>query len=284
MNTVKIRIKAAPSTRHSTTPTVGSRRPSRLTALKRRVPRWARPWLTVGASIIGGIALWQLLVSTLATNALVIVSPSQVWHGIVNSALHGPLWGDIGLSMQEFAIGFGLGAASGIVLGSAVGLSRALDKILTPWILICYTIPIIAIAPLIIVTFGIGVISKAIIIAIVTFFPVAINTTAGIKKVPRELHEVFVVFDATWKERVFHLVLRSALPYVIVGLRLASGIGLIGVVVADLFGSNKGLGFLILSSQQNLDIVGIYVGLVVLAIIGLALNGLFLGLQRLVEK
>lgn len=231
-----------------------------------------RAWWTTPVSLIAGVLLWQLLVSVLHPNPLAVVGPWDVLKSGRQLAAAGTLGSDVGVSLEEFAIGLAIAIAAGGLVGTALGLSERAATFFDPWVSVLYTVPVIAIAPLLIVALGLGTTSKIVIVAVSAFFPIAINSQTGVRHVDRDLREVATAFGATRAETLRFVVLRCMAPYLLTGIRLGIGRGLIGLVAGDLFGSTRGLGYLILSGQQNLQTADVYVGVVVLALIGVILT------------
>lgn len=239
-----------------------------------------QPWWTTAASIVGGIIIWQLAVSLLHPNPLAIVGPWATFADAVALAKAGTLGADVVTSLEEFFVGLAVAIAAGMLVGFCLGLSRRASAIFDPWVTVLYTVPVIAVAPLIVVALGLGTGSKMVIVAISAFFPIAINCQAGARQVDGRLRDVCLAFGASRVEIFRFALLRGTAPYLLTGIRLAVGRGLIGVVAGDLFGSTKGLGFLILSGQQNLRTNDLYVGVVVLSVIGLILTAIVGLLER----
>ncbi|HEY1822394.1 MAG TPA: ABC transporter permease [Trebonia sp.] len=239
-----------------------------------------QPWWTTAASIVGGIVVWQLAVSLLHPNPLAIVGPWATLTDAAALAKAGTLGADLLTSLDEFFVGLAVAIAAGMLVGFCLGLSRRASAIFDPWVTVLYTVPVIAVAPLIVVALGLGTGSKMVIVASSAFFPIAINCQAGVRQVDGRLRDVCLAFGASRAEIFRFALLRGTAPYLLTGTRLAIGRGLIGVVAGDLFGSTKGLGFLILSGQQNLRTNDLYVGVVVLSVIGLILTAVVGLLER----
>jgi ABC-type nitrate/sulfonate/bicarbonate transport system permease component len=229
---------------------------------------------------VGGILLWQLAVSVLHPNPLAIVGPWVTVTDAVQLAKAGTLGTDIVTSLEEFFAGLAIAIAAGMIVGFGLGLSRRASAIFDPWVTVLYTVPVIAVAPLIVVALGLGTGSKIVIVAASAFFPIAINCQAGARQGDERLRDVCLAFGASRSEIFRYALLPGTAPYLLTGIRLAVGRGLIGVVAGDLFGSTKGLGFLILSGQQNLRTNDLYVGVVVLSVIGLILTAVVGLLER----
>lgn len=261
-------------------PRQASRNPRRFRPQARGGNGIRQPWWTTAASIVGGIVIWQLAVSLLHPNPLAIVGPWATLTDGVQLAKAGTLGTNVVTSLEEFFVGLAVAIAAGMLVGFCLGLSRRASAIFDPWVTVLYTVPVIAVAPLIVVSLGLGTGSKMVIVAISAFFPIAINCQAGARQVDGRLRDVCLAFGASRAEIFRFALLRGTAPYLLTGIRLAIGRGLIGVVAGDLFGSTKGLGFLILSGQQNLRTNDLYVGVVVLSLIGLILTAVVGLLER----
>jgi ABC-type nitrate/sulfonate/bicarbonate transport system permease component len=205
-------------------------------------------------------------------SSLVVVGPWTVLQDGRALAADGLLWTDLRVSMEEFGLGFAIALVIGIAAGARLGTGKRLSEFLNPWVTILYTVPVIALAPLLILSLGIGMKAKVVVVVVASFFPLAMNTRTGIQSVDPGLHEVCRAFRATKAETFRYLLLPGAVPSVLTGVRLALGRGLISLVFADLFGATAGLGYLILSSEQNVETGNVYVAIVLLALIGLSLS------------
>jgi ABC-type nitrate/sulfonate/bicarbonate transport system permease component len=235
--------------------------------------RLARPAVST-ISVLSLIGLWQLAVSTLHPNALAIVGPWQVVTAAKQLWVQGLLVNDLRVSGEEFGIGFGIALVAGVAVGVGLGRSRRLAAFFDPWLTIFYTVPVIAIAPMIIIGLGITLTAKVVIVGSATFFPILLNTQAGVRNLDNGLADVATSFRATRTETLRYVILPGSVPYILTGVRLGVGRGLIALVAGDLFGATSGIGYLILSGEQNLNTANVYVGVVLLSIIGLALTRL----------
>lgn len=224
-------------------------------------------------SILGGLALWQTVVAVFHPNRLAIVGPADIVRAAVALVQDGTLCPDIELSLAQLAAGLVIAVIAGTVVGLLLGTSHWVAGAVGPWVTALYTIPVIAVAPLVIVGLGIGAPAKITIVAASGFFPIAINTQAGAAKAAEGgLRDVARSFRANRVETVCYLTVPGAVPHMLTGLRLAIGRALVALVAADLFGSTSGLGYLIISGQQNLRTADVYVGVVALSVIGLLLS------------
>jgi NitT/TauT family transport system permease protein len=243
-----------------------------LAALRRR-------YLAATLSVVGGLALWEIASRFLVANALFLAGPSQIAVAIYHLAITGQLWHHIGVSAAEFAVGYVVASALGIVLGLAMASSVTMKQALQPWVSGLYATPTIALAPLFILWFGIGIWSKVIVVIFLVMFPVAINTEAGLRTTSERLIEMLRSFGATRRQIFLKVSLPSAVPFILAGLKLGIGRGLIGVVVAELFGSRAGLGRLISQSADSFNMPELFAGVVILAAAGIVMTAGFSWLE-----
>jgi NitT/TauT family transport system permease protein len=243
-----------------------------LLALRRR-------YLAATLSVLGGLALWEIISRFLVANALFLAGPSQIAVAIYHLAITGQLWHHIGISAAEFALGYVVASVLGIVLGMAMASSVTMKQALQPWVSGLYATPTIALAPLFILWFGIGIWSKVIVVIFLVLFPVAINTEAGLRTTSERLIEMLRSFGATRRQIFLKVSLPSAVPFILAGLKLGIGRGLIGVVVAELFGSRAGLGRLISQSADAFNTPELFAGVVILAAAGIVMTAGFSWLE-----
>ena len=230
-------------------------------------------------SIVGGLAVWELISRVIVNNSLFLAAPTQIIAAIVNLATTGELEHHIAISGIEFIIGYVIACVLGIALGVAMAGSATVKQMTQPWVSGLYATPTIALAPLFILWFGIGIWSKVIVVATLVLFPVTINTEAGLRQTSERLAEMLRSFGATRRQIFWKLSLPSATPFVLAGLKLGIGRGLIGVVVAELFGSRAGLGRLISQSADSFNMPELFAGVVVLAIAGIVMTAGFSWLE-----
>jgi NitT/TauT family transport system permease protein len=246
-------------------------------AVRRSMSRAAYTW----GSVIAGLAIWQLIGLYVVKNSLFLATP------IASIAAIGELWvkGDLQkamiVSFEEFIIGFAIATCAGIVVGLLTATFEPVKLILTPWISGFYASPIIALAPLLILWFGVGIWSKIAVVVSLVIFPMIINTEAGIINTDAALIEAARSFGATRLQIFTKVALPSAAPYILAGLRLGVGRGLIGVVVGELAGARAGLGFLINNASQVFNMPQLFAGVIVLAVAGIALTAFFQRLERI---
>lgn len=221
-------------------------------------------------SILSGLALWEILVRVIEPSRLIIVAPSEILARLFEMIVTGEIWPDLSVSLQGFAVGYILAAAVAIPLGLAIGASPLLYKLANPWVNALYATPIIGLAPLFIIIFGFGLTSKIAVVIALVIFPILINTVSGARAVGIDHKELAIVYKANRFETFTRVLFPGSTPFILTGLRLAVGRGLIGVVVADLFGASKGLGLNLQRSAQAFNTVDIFAVTLLLAFLGIA--------------
>jgi len=270
MSTMSVKPASSPAAR----PADSGPSPLRgiLVALRRR-------YLAATLSVVGGLALWEVVSRYVVANALFLAGPSQIAVAIYHLAATGELWRHIGVSAAEFALGYVIASFLGIALGFAMASSATAKQALQPWVSGLYATPTIALAPLFILWFGIGIWSKVIVVISLVLFPVAINTEAGLRTTSERLIEMLRSFGATPRQIFLKVALPSAVPFILTGLKLGIGRGLIAVVVAELFGSRAGLGRLISQSADAFNMPELFAGVVILAVAGIVMTAGFSKLE-----
>lgn len=248
----------------------------RAAARRRSIQRVA---ITI-ASVIGGLAIWEYVGLFVVKNTLFLATPSSSLLALVDMWHQGVLQKAIVISGEEFFIGFAIAVVAGTLIGLLTASFEDLSLILTPWISGFYASPIVALAPLLILWFGVGIWSKIAVVISLVIFPMIINTETGIKHADPQLVEAARSFGAS-KAQIFAKVsLPSATPYIIAGLRLGVGRGLIGVVIGELAGSRGGLGYLINNASQVFNMPQLFASVIVLATAGILLTAGFQYLER----
>jgi len=195
-------------------------------------------------------------------------SPSAIAGTLAQLVASGELLGHVTTSLGRIAIGFGIGAVPGLLLGTAMGLSRIVRAALKPMVGALYPIPKTAIFPLLLLIFGIGEPSKYAIVAIGVFFLVLLNTMAGVLAIEPVYFDVGKNFGAGRREIFRTVAMPGALPFIFTGLRLAWGNALLLIVVAEIIGARSGIGAFIWNSWQTFQVERMYAGLLVISFIG----------------
>src|SRR5262245_46915327 len=230
-------------------------------------------------SVAGGLIFWEFLSRVVVANPLFLAAPSQIVGAIYSLARSGQLWQHMSVSALEFALGYAIASLLGIIAGLAMANSATAKQALQPWMVGLYATPTLALAPLFILWFGIGIWSKVLVVILLVFFPVAINSEAGLRTTSERLIEMLRSFGANERQIFFKVSLPSAVPFILAGLKIGIGRGLIAVVVAELFGSRAGLGRLISASADAFNMPELFAGVVVLALAGIVLTAGFTWLE-----
>lgn len=225
------------------------------------------------------LGLWELTSGGLFDDFW-ISTPSQIFLALVRLFSGGQLMEALGITMLEVFVGFLFGALIGCVLGLVLGINPLVARVLDPFLLGLYALPRIALLPLFILWFGIGLEMKVVFTALLVFFPIFMNTLSGVRDVDRDLIDVLRVMGARPMETVRKVYIPSALAWVFAGLRISVPFALIGAVVAEMFSSNRGLGYLISLSANQFDTAGLFAALLVTTLVGLILDALV----RRIEK
>lgn len=193
--------------------------------------------------IVGFVALWELASAVGVINPLVLSSPSRVVDSLRQQAESGMLWNDTLVSLSEVGIAFAIAALLGVAIGTLMAVSKVAEYALDPFVWAVYTVPVVALVPLLIIWLGFGkatVIAVAVMIAIV---PIIVNTSSGVTGANPTLLQAADAFGASPWTRARKVLLPSAVPLILAGFRLAVGKILVGVVIGEMFSSNAGLGY-----------------------------------------
>ena len=221
-------------------------------------------------SILGAAAIWEIAGRTFLSNPLFFAPLSAVIAKGASLWMSGTLQTDIAVSFEEFIVGFLIATIVGIGVGVLMASSKPICQLIDPWVSMLYSTPFVAVAPLLTLWLGIGLGAHIAVVFITAVFPILINTFAGLSNADRDLIEVAQSFRANKLQIFAKIQFPGALPFIVAGLRQGIARGLVGVVVAELFGSHSGLGYLILISGQQFDPPGLFVGILLFALAGIA--------------
>jgi NitT/TauT family transport system permease protein len=230
-------------------------------------------------AVMAFLLVWQLSSEFQLVDPSVIPPFSKVVAALIQGFVGGGLIPDLEISMARAGTAFGIAVAVAIPLGLFMGSFRRFEAFIDPLIQAFRQTSALAIYPIFILLLGLGETSKITIICWAAFFPILLNTIAGVKQVDRRLIEMARVFGASRTEVFKRVVLPAATPAIFVGLRLSGTISLLLLVAAEMIGAKKGLGFLIINAQYNFEIPLMFASIVLLAIIGLGVNYALLILQ-----
>lgn len=218
------------------------------------------------------LAAWEAAVRLLEIPAFLLPTPSAIGAALYRGTVSGVYQENIGVTLAETALGFLFGSAGGLLLGTCVALSRRFDYFMSPIIVMFQAMPKVALAPLIIVWFGLGMTSKVVNAALVCFFPLMINTIVGLRSADEDRVSLMRSLAASPMQIFVMLRIPNALPYIFAGLEIAMIFSLIGAIVGEFVGAQAGLGMLIQSMNFTMDVAGQFSILLILAVVGLLLN------------
>jgi NitT/TauT family transport system permease protein len=241
---------------------------------------WARKELWPALSFVAVLAGWQAIVWALAPPPFLLPSPGRVLTRLIE---FGPNWPrHIVATIQAIVLGFLVAVVFGVVGALAVVASDRLRRALTPLLVTLQIVPKIAFAPLFLVWFGLGIVSKVTVAFLIAFFPVLINTAVGFVQIEPELIDLTRAIKARRSWVFLRVRLPNSLPYFFAGLRVASTLAVIGAVIAEFVGSDVGLGYLIVVANNQLDTPLALASIALVSALGLVLYGALVALERVV--
>ena len=230
------------------------------------------------------LVMWELAAWQWPTVAKLVSQPTEIARGIVDVISTGTIWQHLNATLTEMAVGYAIGALSGVALGFLCGRIKLLGNILNPYITLFNGIAKVALAPVFVIWFGIGLMSKIAIILTMVFFVVFINTFAVLRSVNEDYVAIIRIMGASHWQVVREVFLPATLPFIMVGLRAGIPFSVIGAVVGEFIASTKGLGFFINYNQGTYDTNGIFVGVTILALLVVVLDGLLSLLEKRLLK
>jgi NitT/TauT family transport system permease protein len=238
--------------------------------------------LPLGMALLLG--LWEALVAWRNYPAFVLPAPSMVIRKIVLMIQDGSLLYHTSLTLEEIVLGLALGLVTATVLGYLVAKSRFIEHLLTPYVVASQAIPVVAIAPLFIIWFGFGSLSKILVCALTVFFPALVNTLVGLRSVDEDLRALMRSLNASRWQTFRMLEVPAAMPVLLGGLRVSVTLAVIGAVVGEFIGADRGLGFLINLARGTLDTPLLFATIIVLVVIAMALYLAVLALERVLLR
>jgi NitT/TauT family transport system permease protein len=223
------------------------------------------------------IGVWEWGVPYFEVPSYVLPTPSAIavalWRGLDAGPFErGGYWLHTGVTVSEVLIGFFIGSAAGLLLGTVISQFRILEATLRLYLIAIQSLPKIALAPIIVLWFGFGLTSKVVVICLLTFFPLLVNSMAGFKAVDVERLELMRALGASQWQIFWKVRLPSALPYIFAGLDMAAVFAVVGAVVGEFVGAQRGLGTLILAMNAQMDIAGTFSVFIILALVGVVLH------------
>jgi NitT/TauT family transport system permease protein len=233
------------------------------------------------ASLAAFLVAWKLATVIGGYPEFILPAPEIVVERGARAIATGVLWEHTATTLLEVVLGFAVGATAAVLTGVALGKSVLVERVLSPYIVAAQAVPILALAPLLNIWFGGGLLARVVICALIVFFPIAIATMVGIRSADPLLDEMLRSLGARASQRTRLLEIPSALPVIFGGLRVGVTLAVIGAVVAEWAGASVGLGVLINIANQGLfDTPLMFVALATLAAIGLVFYGLVVSVER----
>ncbi len=231
-------------------------------------------------SIVVVIGVWEVaLTYVFPLDPFFFTKPSLIAAAFAEQIGSAKLWHDLAVSSQAFLWGFSFAVLVGIPLGLVMGWRRRVEYALDPLLTAMYASPLVALAPLFIIVFGVGVLGKAALVFLLSVFPFVFNTYAGVKSTDSLLISVIRSFGGKERDLYFKVILPSTLPYIVAGARLAIGRGLVGIIVGEFYAASEGIGFAISQAGDTYRLPDMFVGIFILSAIAVALTELMRKLE-----
>jgi NitT/TauT family transport system permease protein len=219
------------------------------------------------------LALWSAVVALADYPEFILPSPALVAQRLVQVLGDGVLLFHTWVTLAEVLVGLAIGALFATLLGYGLAHSQAAERLLTPYIVASQSLPTVAIAPLLVIWFGTGLLSKVVVCALIVFFPILINTVTGVRSVDKGLRDLMRGLEASRWQTIWLLEIPAALPVLLSGLKVGATLAVIGAVVGEFVASSKGLGYLLKQGQQLYDTPLIFVALATLILLAQILYG-----------
>jgi ABC-type nitrate/sulfonate/bicarbonate transport system permease component len=241
-----------------------------------------RLWLGL-CSVFFVVAAWELLLTYIfPVNPFFFTKPSLIAAAFKEQMQGAKLWHDLAVSSQAFIWGFTFAVIIGIPVGLVMGWRRRVEYSLDPFLTALYASPLVALAPLFIIIFGVGVLGKAALVFLLAVFPFVFNAFAGVKSTDSLLINVIRSYGGTEKDLYLKVILPSTMPYIIAGARLAIGRGLVGIIVGEFYAASEGIGFAITQAGDTYRLPDMFVGIIILSLIAVGLTELMRKLELMV--
>ncbi|MFJ2733464.1 MULTISPECIES: ABC transporter permease [unclassified Streptomyces] len=234
--------------------------------------------------LVAVLGLWEALSRAKAIDPFNFSMPSQIWDQIWTWITHGTAQGSLGeqiwYTLYEALVGWVFGVVVGVVLGIALGRITFLADVLGPYIKVLNSLPRIVLAPIFVIWFGLGPLSKIASAVVLVFFPVFFNAFQGAREVDRNLVANARILGASDRRVTFQVVIPSATTWIFTSLHVSFGFALIGAIVGEYIGATKGIGLLVATSQGTFNAAGVYAAMVILAAVALVAEGLLTFAER----
>jgi len=243
------------------------------------------PWrlivvLRILVSFVVLTGAWELIVRVLGISCIILPPPSLIFADLVSILTSGLILQHFQATLLEICVGFILGAVVGVLLGMAIAAWRLLDDLVYPYVVAFNSIPKIALAPLMVTWFGFGLSSKIVMALLMSFFPVLVNTIAGLRSVDAQQLELMRALDASKWQVFLRVRIPSSLPYIFAGLEVGVIVSVIGAIVGEFMGASDGLGYLLVLYNSRLAVGSAFAILVILGATGMLLHQIVVFARR----
>jgi NitT/TauT family transport system permease protein len=238
------------------------------------------PWISTPVLLVGVIVGWKLIIAIFDISPFVLPQPEEVVGGMVEVVQAQDFLTHLTVTLTETLVGFGIALVLGVGMGAVLGRIAWLERALRPLIVASQVVPKVALVPLFIVWFGFGMTSKIVIVVILAFFPIMLNTLLGVRSVDPGHRDVMRGLNAGRWVTFWRLDYHSTLPYVFAGMEIGIVFAIIGAVVGEYLGGNEGLGTLIVTSLNSLNAEQLFAVITILTLIGFALYLAVVALKR----
>jgi NitT/TauT family transport system permease protein len=232
-----------------------------------------RSWFLIPVSLAAALIFWSLLARFGGFPAFILPGPGLVWNRLLGTIVDGSLLRHTLTTLSEVLLGLGLGVGTAAGLGYVLAKFDWLERLLSPYIVASQSVPVVAIAPLLVIWFGAGLLSKVLIAALIVFFPVLINTVVGLRSVPTGLRDLMRSFQASSWQTFRLLEVPAAMPIFLGGLKVGATLAVIGAVVGEFVGADRGLGFLVNVGRGTYDTALVFVAIFTLVSLAMLLYG-----------
>ncbi len=220
------------------------------------------------------LALWQWAIRANNVPNYLLPAPSDIYAAFVRGFQTGIYTKHLITTLTEVFLGFGIGLVLALILGLMIALNRTVETYVYPYIIMFQSMPKVALAPVLVIWFGLGITSKIVTVALISFFPILINTIVGLRSADLDRINLMLSLGAT-RFQVFRMLrLQSALPFIVAGVEVGIIMALLGAIVAEFVGAESGLGMLLQSMNTTLDVAGQFTILFILSAIGLVMSRL----------
>ena len=217
---------------------------------------------------------WHLLTRYSGVPNFILPSPLSVWTRFLKAIKDGSLIYHTGITLLEIVLGLLIGVIFATVVGYILAKSHSLEKVLSPYLVASQAIPVVAIAPLLVIWLGDGILSKVVICALIVFFPVLVNTIVGVRAVPTALYDLMNSLHASHRQIILKVEIPASLPVFLGGLRIGATLSVIGAIVGELVSAEQGLGFLLQLGDFQYDTPMVFVAVFMLVALALMLYGI----------